>query len=82
MIHDPLCAANEYGEMHDCDCEKVARVREDMLDRYAIRTSSWQQGYDAALRDTVEAIAADSEFDDVRDQWHAIDILEALGGKQ
>lgn len=50
---------------------------------YAYKTgkeNGYAAGYAAALRDAVTAIQADFEFDELGDQRHAVDIIEALGG--
>lgn len=91
MTHDPLC--NAHGEEHadhgllvyECACDLIARVREDERGKSKDVAGyvSWaNHGYADALRDAAAAISADSEFDDVRDQWHAIEIIEALGGER
>ena len=89
MTHDPMCPQYDCW-LEGCtvcdECALIARVREDERKKYETysnaRKVGREQGYKAALSDAVEAIAADSEFDDVRDQWHAIEIIEALGGER
>ena len=71
-----------------CECALIARVRADERDcdahgdtiRY--RCTHYQQGrkdgYAAALRDAVEALGANFEFDELGDQRLAVEIVEAL----
>ena len=84
--HDPLCDFRNNGDWADvCDeCRLIARVREDMLDRYAIRTSSWQQGYDVALLDAVEAVKVAAVRKDTSHDMRAVAVaaIEALGGER
>ena len=67
MTHDPLCPWSGLGDYWAdvCeDCHLIARVREDERS--------------ATLRDAVTAIEADTEFDELGDQNHAVEIIEAL----
>lgn len=67
--HDPLCPAplcdwtGESGNdcmgyedcHHLCQCDLIARVREDERDKRRADLI-WQDGYDIALRDAVDAV--------------------------
>ena len=74
------------------DCHLIARVREDekgtiLQAAYESAPSQVRQdevariyniGYAVALEDVITAIEADTEFDELGDQNHAVEIIEAL----
>ena len=87
--HDPLCLAGEYDDCQ-CDCDLIARVREDERDcdahgdtiRY--RCTHYQQGrkdgYAAALRDAAESVKAAAVRKDTSHDMRAVAVaaIEAL----
>lgn len=82
--HLPECSGGWFDtrcicvELSECEQRVTGHLRES---KYKYR-NWYDRGYTEALRDAVTTIEADSEFDDIRDQWHAIDIIEALGGER
>lgn len=75
MRHDPLCEANEYGETYDCDCRKIAAVREDERKSDAsgilylnqtqmndVLAEMRRVGYAAALRDALACFDQDDAY--------------------
>lgn len=89
MTHDPLCplVGVEFVSGELCDsCDLIARVREDE----AVKRRAdliWQDGYDIALQDAVEAVkkmrdgtVRRSVARSVLNQ--AVAAIEALGGER
>ena len=82
MNHDPLCPQYDCW-LEGCtvcdECDLIARVREDEANRkpepphdqhwYADNLCSYYIGYDAALRDAVEAVNAAPDAIDSSAEW-------------
>ena len=98
MSHDPYCPLREHEVDHmddywcdesctvDCQCDLIARVREDALTNTAlineIRNEQFSKGYAAALRDAVEAVKSlGSEDIRLAELLEVIAEIEALGGE-
>lgn len=91
MTHDPLCTTVLNTEMNEvfCNCDWIARVRED--ERASILTLSDRvkdSQYAAGLRDAVEAVRArKGQYNEQRPNTHAafreaMAAIEALGGER
>ena len=90
MTHDPLCPLFDkarYPFSAKCDCDLIARVREEERS-YAKQTAAAvmaygegkRDGYAAALRDAVEAVKALRDYKAWGILAKAVATIEALGG--
>lgn len=83
--HDPMCPTFKYPDDH-CQCRLIARVRED--ERAKRRDDLlWQDGYDTAKGDAVEAVKAQLAYCRVGGspaiaQNKTVAAIEALGGER